>query len=145
MVQHHTKGKGDSGLGFVLADLMKHGIHVALPLSEHLPFDCIGVHPDGRMLRIQVKYRASDGERIRIELSSTWSDANGLHRKKRRNGSYDVLAVYCPNTQSCYYIREGDLPDVDLILRLKPAKNGQTKGVRMADDFIDPLSPWSNG
>ncbi len=38
-MRHHTKDKGDEGLGQITGDFMTHGVHVAVPLSEHLPFD----------------------------------------------------------------------------------------------------------
>lgn len=43
---HHTKDKGDVGLGHVIAVLLENGIQVALPISEHLPFDCIAISED---------------------------------------------------------------------------------------------------
>jgi len=55
-VRHHTKDKGDEGLGQVIADLMTHGVRVAVPLSEHLPFDLIAIGEDGAMRRVQVRY-----------------------------------------------------------------------------------------
>jgi PD-(D/E)XK endonuclease len=58
-VRHHTKDKGDEGLGQVIADLMTNGVQVAVPLSEHLPFDLIAISEDGAMRRVQVRYRAS--------------------------------------------------------------------------------------
>lgn len=50
-MRHHTKDKGDIGLGCVIADLLKHDIQVALPVSEHLPFDLIAIHPYGDMIK----------------------------------------------------------------------------------------------
>jgi hypothetical protein len=46
-MRHHTKDKGDIGLACAMADLVKHDIQVALPMSEHLPFDLIAIHPMG--------------------------------------------------------------------------------------------------
>ena len=41
--RHRTKDKGDLGVACVITDLMKAGIQVSLPLSEHLPFDLIAI------------------------------------------------------------------------------------------------------
>src|SRR5688572_4944057 len=49
-MRHHTKDKGDIGLTSVMADLVRHDIQVALPISEHLPFDLVAVHPRGDMI-----------------------------------------------------------------------------------------------
>ena len=68
-MRHHTKDKGDEGLGQVIADLMTSGVHVAVPLSEHLPFDLVAIDDGGVMRRVQVRYRASaDGAKLRCEL-----------------------------------------------------------------------------
>jgi hypothetical protein len=48
-MEHHTKTKGDKGMGFVIADLLSKGIQVALPISEHLPFDLIAMNTDGQL------------------------------------------------------------------------------------------------
>src|SRR5438132_8772398 len=57
IVRHHTKDKGDEGLGQVIGDLMTNGVQVAVPLSEHLPFDLIAIGEHGAMRRGQVRYR----------------------------------------------------------------------------------------
>ena len=57
MASNHTKDKGDLGLGMVISDLLCHGIGVFMPLSEHQPFDVVAVNHEGKMSRVQVKYR----------------------------------------------------------------------------------------
>src|SRR5216683_5100347 len=52
-VRHHTKDKGDEGLGQVIADLMTNGVQVAVPLSEHLPFDLIAIGEQGSCVRFK--------------------------------------------------------------------------------------------
>ena len=81
-VRHHTKDKGDEGLGQVIADLMTNGIQVAVPLSEHLPFDLIAIGEHGAMRRVQVRYRASsDASLFRCELVGSGADPNGTHKR----------------------------------------------------------------
>lgn len=60
----HTKTDGDTGLACVIADLVKHGIGIALPLSEHMPFDLDAVSPDGQLSRVSVKFRRAKNGRI---------------------------------------------------------------------------------
>ena len=69
MMYHHTKDKGDVGVGFVIVDLMSKGIHVCLPISEHLPFDLIAVYPEGRLSRLSVNYRSVTKGRIEVGFS----------------------------------------------------------------------------
>src|SRR4030081_1830150 len=74
LMRHHTKDKGDEGLGQVIADLMTSGVHVAVPLSEHLPFDLIAISEHGAMRRVQVRYRAStDAAQLCCRLGGWWA------------------------------------------------------------------------
>jgi len=41
LASHHTKDKGDLGVVMVIADLVRHGVDVYVPLSEHQPSDLI--------------------------------------------------------------------------------------------------------
>jgi hypothetical protein len=138
-MRHHTKDKGDQGLGFVIADLLRAGIQVALPLSEHLPFDAIAIAENGRMSRIQVKYRAATrGEVIYCQVFSSWADRNGSHDTHFDPNGCDALAVYCPEPAMCCYLRSSELQvRAALTLRIAPPRNGQTRGVRMAVDYLD--------
>lgn len=137
-MKHHTKDKGDVGVGFVIADLLTAGIQPAILLSEHLPFDCIAVAPDGRMSRLSVKYRTAKLGSITVRLTNSWADKNGTHSKKHDKQTFDAVAVYCPQTERVYYIRVGEFDgNVDAFtLRLEPSKNNQTARVRLAHDFL---------
>ena len=78
-MRHHTKDKGDEGLGQVIGDLMSNGVQVAVPLSEHLPFDLIAIGEGGAMRRVQVRYRASaDAAHLRCELGGWWADRHAI-------------------------------------------------------------------
>ncbi len=137
-MRHHTKDKGDLGVGFVIADLMRHGIQVALPISEHLPFDCIGISADGYLARISVKYRETRQGRLEVRLRSSWSDKNGVHLREHRKSDYDVTAIYCPDKDCCYYVLNTEVNGKTIVLRTEPPKNNQVSGVRLAAEFSDP-------
>ena len=137
-MRHPTKDKGDVGVGFVIADLMRHGIQVALPISEHLPFDCIGISGDGELCRLSVKYRKAKLGRLEIRLRSSWADRRGTHLRDHCKDDYDATAIYCPDKQACYYVRNNEVDGKTIVLRVDPAKNNQVSGVRRADDFADP-------
>lgn len=144
LMRHHTKDKGDAGLGYVIGDLLHSGIQVALPLSEHLPFDAIAVAEDGRLARLQVKYRAATLGRINCEFKTSWADRNGSHNRPFDPASCDALAIYCPEPRMCCYIRVDELGGrVSVVFRLEPTRNGQAKDIRMASDYIDPARIFS--
>ena len=138
-MRHHTKDKGDIGLGFVIADLFSHGIQVALPMSEHLPFDPIAISEQLKLVRVSVKYRTATGSRLALNLKSFWSDSHGLHVRPHDKNSYDAIALYCPNTGECYYIRNDEVDvGTQITLRLTKSRNHQTKRIRYASAFRNP-------
>ena len=138
-MRHHTKDKGDQGLGQVIADLMTNGVHVAVPLSEHLPFDLIAIGEGGAMRRVQVRYRASlDAAHVRCHLGGSWADRNGTHKRAFDALAVDVLAIYCPSPRTFVYLRVDELPPNHVSVRLAKAKNGQVKRTRDAADYRDP-------
>ena len=138
-MRHHTKDKGDIGLACVMADLLKHGIQVALPVSEHLPFDLIAILHGAPMVKVSVKYREVDGRGgVSVRNRSTWADRHGVHVKIHEPGDYDAVAIYCPQTNQCYYVRASELSQTCTTLRINAAANNQTSGVRAAESFLDP-------
>lgn len=138
-MRHHTKDKGDEGLGEVIGDLMTNGIGVAIPLSEHQPFDLIAIGQEGAMRRVQVRYRASsDGSGLRCELETSWADRNGTHKRRFDASAIDALAIYCPTPRTFVYLLSGELPSTGVCLRLSRAVNGQVKRTRDAKEYRDP-------
>jgi hypothetical protein len=132
MGTHHTKDKGDLGVAKAHADLVEQGLMVLFPATEHAPFDLVAY--DGVTFeRIQVKYRTRTGDVIKLGLRSVWSDRHGVHRKPFERTSVDVVCIYCPDTDECYYVR----PDTaqHLTLRFTPSLNCQSVGVRLASDY----------
>ena len=134
------KQKGDIGLTQVIADLTKKGISVSIPISEHLKYDLVAEYK-GKLLRVQVKYsKLNDDSFIAVKLKSVWSNKSGSHIIKRKQGDYDVLSVYCPDTAKIYYVKDNDFKTgTALYLRTRNdnvAKNLWNR-LRMADDYLD--------
>jgi hypothetical protein len=52
----------------------------------------------------------------------------------------DWIAVYCPDTDRCYYVSAVELGDGrdEISLRLGPPLNSQRKGIRYAADYLHP-------
>jgi len=138
-MRHHTKDKGDSGLGYIIADLLSKGIQVALPISEHLPFDCIAISEDNRLVRLSVKYRKkSKVGCLDVALRSSWVDKNGNHFKHQNKSDFDATAIYSPETNDCYYIRNSEVTGSTITLRIDKPKQRARKSIRMACDFRNP-------
>lgn len=127
-----TKIKGDLGEAMILADVVRRGYKVALPLGDDWPFDLV-VYRNGKFERVQCKYTESDGKVIHARCMS----ASDWVQYKYTSKDIDWLVVYDKTTDACYYIPAELLGSGkrSLSLRLIPSINKQTKGTRLASDF----------
>ena len=134
MAPHHTKDKGDLGTAKAHADLVGIGFMVLFPATEHAAFDLVA-YRDGIFHRIQVKYRsATRTGSISMQFRSVWADRNGTHMKPSDKSEVDVVCIYCPETDACYYLRPQDYRQ-SVTLRVTPSRNGQERGVLPAANF----------
>jgi hypothetical protein len=133
---HHTKTKGDLGVLKAQVNLYEQGYTILLPLTEHAPFDLVA-YKDGQFYRIQVKYRSlsKDGT-LEVKLQSYWHNHDGIQRKKQNIDNIDIVCVFCPDTNQCYYVPTQDIQDVCFKLRLEPTRNNQTHNVKYAKDYL---------
>ena len=136
MRQHHTKTKGDLGLLHAMADLGAKGWGILVPITEHESFDVVAYRGD-RFLRVQVKYRAAVNGLVVVPLSTCWADRKGTHTSPIDRTSIDVLCVYCPDTNRCYYVDPSTVATSHLYLRIAPTRNYQVKHVTWADDCLE--------
>lgn len=129
---HHTKDKGDLGVAKAHASLVEQGFLVLFPATEHAPFDLVA-YADEQFLRVQVKYRTAKNGVLKVDFQSTWSDTHGVHKRPVDKTSFDVVCIYCPDTDECYYVWPHEHPTV-ACLRLTPTRNNQVFGVTMAEN-----------
>lgn len=130
-----TKQKGQIALAKVLIEAAKKGAEAYLPTTQ-ARCDLL-LEGGGRFYRVQVKY--ADGK-------SSHSHGSVMLHLRRRKKCYtaeeiDVLLVYLPQLDKVgWFGPEVFHNKAALALRIKPAKNGQSKGCRMVDDFL-----WQRG
>ncbi len=93
------------------------------PATEHAPFDLVA-YAAGAFHRLQVKYRTAQAGAVKVNFRSTWADRNGTHVKPVDKDAFDVVVIYCPDTDECYYVRPGEHGS-SVTLRVAPSKNGQ--------------------
>jgi hypothetical protein len=134
VTRHHTKDKGDLAVAMVVADLIGRGAGVLNPFTEHAPFDLVA-YLDGAFHRVQVKYRSAKGGAVEVVFQSSWADRHGTHRRPMPLGEVDVVAIYCPDTERCYYIDPGQFRS-RVTLRVEPARNNQSANVNRAEDYL---------
>ncbi|QZT61193.1 group I intron-associated PD-(D/E)XK endonuclease [Mycolicibacterium austroafricanum] len=132
---HHTKDKGDLGVAKAHADLVSKGFTVLFPATEHAPFDLVA-YAEGAFHRLQVKYRSARAGAVTVKFRSMWADRNGTHITPMDKKAVDLVCVYCPETDECYYISPS-AHGVSVTLRIAPSKNGQLAGVLNAAAFRD--------
>jgi hypothetical protein len=125
-----TYEKGAIGEHRVVADLINKGYRVHKPLIDSLPYDIV-VSIKGFFYRVQVKY-----VRMRKGNIETSPRRANTHKVKSRNEEFDLLAIFCPDTDKCYYVWTSEF-DTSIRLRTKPTKNNQAQGVRMAEDYLN--------
>lgn len=138
-----SKDKGDIGMSQVIADFYRHNIKVALPISDHLPFDLIAISNIGILSRVSVKYKKVYKDRgILVSLETVYKNNTGTHRKIADKKWYDSVALYCPDTTKCYYFLKSEIPDGGQLI-IRPDYNEITNGInnnrmRNADEYQDP-------
>lgn len=135
---HERKMKGDIGVAKAIAELTVSAFNVAIPLSEHQKYDLLA-EKNGEVYRIQVRYSTASNGVIRVKLKSCWNDRSGTHYIKKKMGDYDLLVIYCPDTDKCYFVREEEITQTDVFsLRFDSPKNNQKTGIRKAEDYLVP-------
>ena len=120
--------KGAIGEHRVVADLISKGYRVHKPISESLPYDLV-VSIKGFFFKIQVKY-------VTLTRGYVETSPRSITSRKSRviNIDFDLLAIFCPDTQECYYVWRNEF-EGSVRLRINKTKNNQGKGVRLAKDY----------
>jgi hypothetical protein len=132
---HHTKNKGDLGVLKAQLDLYEKGYLTLIPNTEHSAFDLVA-YKDGTFKRVQVKYRASKNEKIEIPFRTSWADKNGTHTQDYDKNEIDLMCVYCPDTDKCYYVNPKDC-NKTFNIRLSLPKNNQKIGINLAENYLN--------
>lgn len=134
MFNHHTKNKGDLGVLKAKLDLFEQGYLILNPETEHAPFDLV-IYKNGNYKSIQVKYRSLNRRgALEIAFRSSYCDSKGTVIKSVEKEWIDIYAVYCPETDECYYFNPLQF-NKSITLRVDTSRNGQQNGIHFASDF----------
>jgi CO dehydrogenase/acetyl-CoA synthase beta subunit len=126
-----TDQKGQMALLKVQMAAARKGAVVVLPTIP-VRYDAI-LDYQGKLYRAQVKY--ADGKSQRSQGAVRLD----LRRRKKcyMANEIDVVLVYVPQVDGiCWFNPEVFESKSLLHLRIAPAKNGQTNGCRMIDEFV---------
>jgi hypothetical protein len=123
---HEKLDKGDIGLTIVIADLVKEGWIVSLPIQQCSRYDLIATK-DSIIRRIQVKYRTVAKGAMTV-----------LKRTQNGNAPYssseiDTFAV--TNGEYIAYIPIQETSDKAFSIRVEPSKNNQKAKCKNVEDY----------
>ncbi len=107
------------------------GAYIATFSTYDSPFDLVAYRV-GKFHRIQVKFRTVERGTVTIQLRR--ASICGGKVKMLPNTEVDWGAIYCPQTDQCYYVPAAKCP---LSLRIEAPRNGQRQGINLASDFKD--------
>lgn len=118
----------------VAAALVRTGHKLLKPLSAAMRYDIAIDNGDGTVVRIQCKTGTLRDGRIVFRVCS---------RDARRpggvpyQGCVDAFGVFCPTTATCYLVPIAAVADCRTmgVLRIRPPRNNQQRGIRLASDF----------
>ena len=124
-----TNIKGDIGELLVMSKLLKEGYWVSKPFGDDCPYDILADDKQGNIKRIQVKYSTPKNGVVRVHLSSSG--------KSYKNQHIDWVIILNAETEEIYRIDPSEFPnEAGIYLRTKPAKNNQTSGVKLAENYL---------
>jgi hypothetical protein len=134
MIFHHTKNKGDLGVLKVKLDLFQQDFLILVPETEHSPFDLV-IYKGGIFKTVQVKFRnLTKNGILEIPFRSSYSTSRGVKTKPVDKAQINIYAVYCPQTDACYYFNPKHF-NKSITLRVKTSLNNQKLKIHSADNF----------
>ena len=130
MISNPTS-KGKRSEARILADLTAAGKSVLIPWGEER-FDLVICEEPGTFMRVQVKTGCLKEGYV---LFRTVSVCNNGRLRLRYDGQVDAFAVYCPDLDRSYLVPDHGLPSEMATLRVSSTRNGQSSGIRWAQDY----------
>ena len=125
---------GERSEGMVLAALLRAGKVVLQPFGDNQRYDLV-VDEDGRFIRVQCKTARWTGPGA-LTFDTCSSQSHRGKGKQDYRGQADVFGVYAPDLDEVYIVPVDDVGVTAATLRTENPKNGQTKKVRFASDYL---------
>jgi hypothetical protein len=132
-MNRNTKAVGDLSEIMVIEELVRAGCSVAVPLGENNRYDLIA-EMQGALVRIQVKTGRLRKGAVIFNCYSSHSHRNGTACRPYTN-EVEYFGVYCRELEAVYLVGIYDTARVTGSLRVHPAHNRQTRGIRWASDY----------
>ena len=111
------------------------GFGVLRPMTEGIRYDLV-LDVAGSLLRVQVKWATLKGLVVSIPLRTSRHTPGGYVRTQYDVAEIEGFAAYCRELDRCFFLPIAEfLGRTNVHLRLGPARNGQLRGVKMADEY----------
>jgi PD-(D/E)XK nuclease superfamily protein len=137
-VVRNTHSLGDRTEAIVMAQLLQRYESVLIPFGNGRRYDLV-VEEGGIFTRIQCKTGRLRNGAVEFNTTSmtylSGKSASGARRSRDYRGDADLFGVYCPATGKVYLVPVDEMNAGIGYLRIDPARNNQTKGVRWAHDY----------
>ena len=106
-----TQTKGNLAVAKVIVDITKVGYVPFVPIFEHPNFDIIVVDQNSNLSRVQVRHcKLGDNGSIEVKLYNAYSNSQGAKMARLDRNAFDSFAIYCPDTEEIYYIKNSEIP-----------------------------------
>ena len=109
-----------------------------VPTGDGARVDMVLIDREGRTLRTQVKWGSLRPGVIRVRLStSRFTTSRGHVRTTYDAGAIDAVAVWCDEMAAAFLLPITEVAGMSTLhLRIEPAANSQSLGVRYASDYL---------
>lgn len=128
--------KGAVAESAIAAHALHRGIHVLRPLVDGRRYDLV-FDVDHRLLRVQCKWGSLKGDFITARLGTCrHTPRNGYVRTVYSANEIDLFAIYVKDLDEVFVVPVEDVEGQHgLHLRLRPARNNQSVGVKWAEQY----------
>ena len=133
-MDYTTSDKGDIGEAAFRLWCAKKKFYCG-KANDKAPYDFFLDKQDGKVLRVQVKYRTPNKDgRIEVKLKPTDDQYNNYFNYT--NGSIDAFAVYNSETEQFAIVPINDLPNDQSYFFLL-CRESKREGARLFEDYVE--------
>lgn len=130
-----TKQVGDLAESKFIARCIEKGYSVSKPFGEDQRYDLI-VDQNNNLFRVQVKATWGKETEPSVLHFNTCSTNSHTGHKGYTKKSIDAFGLYSRRTDSCYWVPVEETPKAEMVLRITEPKNGQSKKINFAEDYL---------
>ena len=129
-----TNQKGAIAESAITAEAIRLGVGVFRAVADER-YDLV-LDIGARLLRVQCKTAALNGDVVVIRCYSCRRTAGGMLKRSYTSDEIDAVAAYCDELGRCFLIPINRVDGLSTIqLRLVRAKNNQARRINWANDF----------